>query len=104
MKKLICSVCVSGLALAITALGDNRNHGNDGSEAAPVHRGAQSAHSVAPGTSHQVMSARPTERHVSRTPVRQQTYAARPGVRSNATVHDTARVRSNVASARVRNN
>ena len=104
MKKLICSVCVSGLALAITALGDNRSHGNDGSEAAPVHRGASSVHAVAPGTSHQAMSAPRGQRSFSRAPVRQRTYAARPAVHSNATVHNTARVRSNVASARVRNN
>jgi hypothetical protein len=91
MKKLICSVCIGGLALATTALGDNKNHGNGGSVGVR-------AKGHAPATSRHVTSARPTQRSISRAPVRQRNYVSTPRVRSNATV------RSNRANAIVRNN
>jgi hypothetical protein len=104
MKKLICSVCVGGLALATTALGDNKHQGNSESTAAPVHRGGSSARVAAPATSSHAMSARSTGRSISRAPVRQRTYVSTPRMRTNATVRSNTMVRSNIASARVRTN
>lgn len=99
MKKLICSVCIGGLALATTALGDNKNHGNGGSVGVRAKGHAPAATSNAPATSSRhVTSARSMQRSISRAPVRQRTYVSTPRARSNATV------RSNVASARVRSN
>jgi Putative peptidoglycan binding domain len=106
MKKLICSVCISGLALATTALGDTKNQGNGGSIGVRGrgHAPAAASTSVAPATSRHTMSARPIERSISRAPVRQQTYVSTPRVRSNATVRNNTRARTNIASARVRTN
>jgi len=106
MKKLICSVCISGLALATIALGDDKNQGNSGSVEVRAKRSVPSS-SVAttPSTSRHVMSARPAERSISRAaPVHQRTYASTPRVRSNATVRNNAVVRRNTANARVRSN
>src|SRR6266478_5073570 len=106
MKKLICSVCISGLALATIALGDDKNQGNSGSVEVRAKRSVPSS-SVAttPSTSRHVMSARPAERSISRAaPVHQRTYASTPRVRSNATVRNNAVVRRNTTNARVRNN
>ena len=117
MKKLICSVCISGLALATTALGDNKNQGNGGFTGGRTHRSAPSATSVAPAMSHHVMSAPPAERSVSRAPFRQRTFAETPRARvrnstvaRNTTVNRKVRssgnttVRSSASNARVRNN
>lgn len=103
MKKLICSVCVGGLALATTALGA-RHQGNDESTAAPVHRGASSARMAAPAASRHVMSARAEGRSFSGASVRQRTVASTPRVRSNATFRSRASVTDRTASARVRSN
>ena len=97
MKRLICSVCIGGLALATTALSDTKNQGNDESVGvrARGHARATTSTSVAPSTSRHVTSARPRERSISRAPVRQQTYVSTPRVRSNATMRSNATVRSN---------
>ncbi len=104
MKKLICSVCIGGLALATTALGANKHQGNGESMAAPVHRGGSSGRAVAPAASHNVMNARATGRSFSGASVRQRTYASTPRVRTNARVRNNTMVRSNAASERVRTN
>jgi hypothetical protein len=104
MKKLICSVCIGGLALATTALGDNKNHGNGESVGVRAKGHAPAATSVAPATSRQVTSARSMQRSISRAPVRQRTYVSTPRVRSNATVRSNTTVRNNIASARVSRN
>jgi Putative peptidoglycan binding domain len=97
MKKLICSVCIGGLALATTALGDNKNQGNGGSVGVR-------AKGHAPAASRQVTSARSMERSISRAPVHQRTYVSTPRVRSNAPVRNNTIARSNTASARVGSN
>jgi Putative peptidoglycan binding domain len=104
MKKLICSVCIGGLALATTALGDNKNHGNGESVGVRAKGHASAATSAAPAASRHVMSARSTGRSISTAPVRQRTFASTARVRSNATVHNNTIVRNNTASARVRSN
>jgi hypothetical protein len=104
MKKLICSVCIGGLALATTALGDNKNHGNGESVGVRAKGHSPAATSVAPATSRQVTSARSMQRSISRAPVRQRTYVATPRVRSNATVRSNTTVRNNIASARASRN
>jgi hypothetical protein len=104
MNKLICSVCIGGLALATTALGDNKNQGNGGSVGVRAKGHASAATSVAPATSRQVTSARSMQRSISRAPVRQRTYVPTPRVRSNATVRSNTTVRNNIASARVSRN
>src|SRR6266404_3585740 len=104
MKKLICLVCISGLSLAAIALGDDKNQGNGGSVRVRARGNAPAAQSAAPATSHQVTSARPMERSISRAPVRQRTYVSTPRVRSNATVRNNAVVHSTAANARVRSN
>lgn len=103
MNKLICAVCISGLALATTALGENKSQGNGGSVGVRA-RGGASARAAAPAMSSRAVSARPMQRSVSRAPVRQRTYAATPRVRSNDTVRNRAVVRNNTANARVRSN
>src|SRR5690242_21432412 len=55
MKKLICSVCIGGLALATTALGA-KHQGNEGSSVAPVHRGASDRKSTRLNSSHMSIS------------------------------------------------
>jgi Putative peptidoglycan binding domain len=102
MNKLICSVGISALALATTALGD-KNHGNGESVAAPVHRGASSVRSAAPAMSNHVTSAPRVQRSFATAPVRQRTYASTPRVRSNTVVRSSAAVRS-AANTRVRSN
>jgi hypothetical protein len=104
MKKLICSVCIGGLALATTALGDNKNHGNGESVGVRAKGHAPAATSIAPAASRHVMSARSTGRSISTAPIRKRTYASTARVRSNATVHNNTIVRNNTASARVRSN
>lgn len=104
MKKLMCSVCIGGLAVATVALGNNKNHGNGESVATPVHRGATSAKVAAPAMSRHVTSARPMESSISRASVRQRTYVSTPRVGSNASVRNNATVRGNGANARVRSN
>lgn len=104
MKKLICSVCIGGLALATTALGDNKNHGNGESVGVRAKGHAPAATSTAPAASRHVMSARSTGRSISTAPVRQRTFASTARVRSNATVRNNTIVRSNTANARVRTN
>jgi len=108
MKKLICSVCIGGLALATTAFGA-KQQGNNESTAAPVHRGGSSARAaVAPVASRNVTSARATGRSFSGTSVRQRTVQSTPSVRSNtnlrsnATVRNSARIRNNEANVKVR--
>ena len=102
MKILICSLCIGGLALATTALGENKHNGNDEAVGTRPHRNAASANSVAPATSRHVTSARPTERSISKAPVRQRTYVSTPRVRSTATARKTRTVRRETANARVR--
>ena len=99
MKKLIFSVCIGGLALATTALGA-KQQGNEESTAAPVHRGGSSATVTASGASRHVTSAQPSFSGAS---VRQRTVASTPRILSDATVRNSARVRSDFANARVRN-
>src|SRR5689334_692484 len=103
MKKLICSVCIGGLALATTALGA-KHQGNEGSSVAPVHRGASSARMAAPAASRSVMSTRPTGRSFSGASVRQRTIASTPRVRSSAAFQSRASVANRTATARVRSN
>src|SRR5689334_23391505 len=100
MKKLICSICISGLALATTALGA-KHEGNNESSVAPVHRGS-SARVAAPAMSRNV-SARTEGRSFSGASVRQRTIASTPRIRSNATVRNSARVRSDFVNPKVRN-
>ena len=104
MKKLICSMCISGLVLATIALGDDKNQGNGGSVRVRARGNAPSTQSAAPAMSRHVTSARPMERSISRAPVRQRTYVSTPRVRSNATVRNDTRIRSNTTTARVRSN
>src|ERR1700730_610997 len=104
MKKLICLVCIGGLALATIALGDDKNQGNGGSVRVRARGNAPSTQSAAPAMSRPVTSARPMERSISRAPVRQRTYVSTPRVRNNATVRNNSIVRSNGANATVRSN
>lgn len=104
MNKLICSVCISGLALATVALGQNNNQGNGESVGVRARGHAAATMSAAPATSRHVTSARPMERSVSKAPVRQRTNVSTSRVRSNATVHNNATVRSKTANERVRTN
>ena len=104
MKKLICSVCISGLALATTALGANKNQGNGESVGVRAHRSAASATSVAPAVSRHAGSARPTGRYISSAPFRQRTNIETSRVRSNAAVRNSAVVRNNSVNTRVRSN
>lgn len=104
MKKLICSVCIGGLALATTALGDNKDHGNGGSVGVRTKGKAASTTAVAPAASRHVMSARSTGRSGSTAPVRQRTYTSTPRMRSNATIRNSTIASNGTANARVRTN
>jgi Putative peptidoglycan binding domain len=98
MKKLICSVCVSGLVLATTALGQDKNHGNGVSVGAGVHRSGAGVRSAAPAISHQGMNSPSTGRYISRAPFRTRTYAETP----RTTVHNRAVVRNSTVNTRTR--
>jgi hypothetical protein len=80
MRKVLCSICLAGLALTTTALAE-RHQGGDEAAPAPVRGGSGRVSATAVAPRHAFSNAQPMHREISRAPFRTRTYT--PQVRTN---------------------
>jgi len=107
MKQALFLVCIGGLALALTALGQTK--GRDPEDVTPtVHQGASRVQTEAPtATRGAVTNPRPvtSQRYISTAPFRQRTYVTTPrtDVNANANVRYSTTTNAQVRAQREQN-